>query len=124
MNIYHYLFYGIYSIWKKMPGKDHAFLSMLVLTTLWFLNAVNGIVIYERLTGKKFENTIVLILSIFFLFFSINYYLFVHNKKYIKIEENIKQKPLVFKIITYIILLLLVLFTIVLTSLVNQGYWK
>lgn len=124
MIIYKYLFYWIYYIWKKIPGKDHAFLAMLALTGILFINMVNGITLYERITKNKLDNVPILLLAIFIIIFSLNYYLFIHNKKYNKIENELNNKNIVSKIFGSIILIILLFFTIFFAFMMNHGYYK
>jgi len=94
---YYYLYYRIYSLWKKMPGKDHAFSAMAAQSLLFLFNFIS-IIGYFRII-KSSNITMYKMPLIFFaiMVLVINYFIFIHKQRYEKIEtlfikENKKQK--------------------------------
>ena len=66
---YYYLYYSIYTLWKKMPGKDHAFIAMAALCLLIGFNLISFMILldqYYNITAEKGKNLIILIIIIIY----------------------------------------------------------
>ena len=118
MIILYYLYYRIYRIWIKMKGNDNAFLAMMALSMLLILNITTFLVSLGVLKNSNYTliklSIILGIISILFL----NYFILVHNRKYLKIETLFIKETKIqifignLTICTYVILTFVSLFLV------------
>ena len=92
-KFYYYLYYRIYSTWKKNKSYDVAFTSAMVLSSLVLINIICVISLIRIfflsitfITGKY----IITILGLANVL--INYFLFVHKNKFLKIEKRFQDE--------------------------------
>lgn len=98
-TVYYYLYYRIYSLWKKMPGRDYAFSAMAALSLLLILNIATVIIYFRFLKNFSFQQVRIPVVLSIVLILAANYFIFVYEDKYIEIEKRFnneveKQKKL------------------------------
>lgn len=98
-TVYYYLYYRIYSLWKKMPGRDYAFSAMAGLSLLLILNIATVIIYFRFLKNFSFQQVRIPVVLSIVLILAANYFIFVYEDKYIEIEKRFnneveKQKKL------------------------------
>jgi len=111
---YYYLYYRIYSFWKRMPGKDHAFSAMAALCLIICYNIVSLIILVDKyydIPIKKGGNLIIVFVIILFVS---NYFIFIHKARYKKIEGKFKNESKVNMLVSSVGTILFVLFTVLL----------
>ncbi len=94
MNLYYNTFYSIYRVWVKMDGSDHAFKAMAALSIIiiWNLTTLAAYIdIYQYTNYETLKIPAILAMVAILV---INYFIFIHNKKYIEIEASFKDLPL------------------------------
>ena len=117
-NEYYRFFYRIYILWKKIPGREHAFLAMSAMSFIIGCNLVSLLIIIDKFydISINHEKSIIIILIAFL--FICNYFIFIHKERFIKIEEIFKDEKNINKIISstmstlYIILTFALLFVL------------
>ncbi len=115
-TVYYYLYYRIYSLWKKMPGRDYAFSAMAALSLLLVFNIATVIVYFRLLKNFTYQQVKIPVILSVALILVANYFIFVYKDKYIEIEKRFinrieKQKKLrSIAIISYVFLTFVFLF--------------
>jgi len=121
MKILQYIYYKIFQVHSR--GEDNfvaAFMSVLTISVVFFLNfmIIEGFLIRINLISTfiiqtKFESILFGVIIIF-----INYFLFMHNKKYIKIIKMFENEGKKNKLIGNIIVLFYFISTVLLSLLI------
>jgi hypothetical protein len=88
MRLYYYVFYCIYRVWIKMDGTDHAFKAMAALSLILMWNFITIAIYFEVFDNIDKYTFVVTVIGILV----INYFVFIHNKKYLEIEELFKNE--------------------------------
>ena len=127
MKILQYLYYKIYVIFSKNELEVvGAYISVLIISLLFFFNILSiGGVLKKTDIIPKFINTkneaIILIVSISI----VNYLLFMHKKKYLKIKTRFENESELSNIIGWLLVFLYGFLTIILmfnVPLYRPGY--
>jgi formate hydrogenlyase subunit 3/multisubunit Na+/H+ antiporter MnhD subunit len=109
---YYYLFYRIYVVWKKMPGKDRAFSAMTALCLIIGFNLVSLLILidshYDIPTNQGKAYILIMIISLFVA----NYFIFIFNERFKMIEEKFQNESKGKKIASSIGIIFLLLFTV------------
>ncbi len=117
MKYYQYLFYKVYSFTKKLGNWEVAESAMFYLSILLEINILKIAYIFKKpLLGSVNYDKIFFIL--YFIIVGINYYLFLHKKKYKDIEKRFKKEGRVSKIIGNI-----VVFIYFIGTMVSMFFW-
>ena len=113
MNPYYYLYYRIYSFLKKTKNHDSALTASLSLSLLVVINLFKSFVnMFSAIIENFEEEFIFLVLITLVLVMISNHYIFVHNKKYIKIQHTYSDESLLNKRIRGVIISIYIAFTI------------
>jgi hypothetical protein len=113
---YYYLYYRIYSLWKKMPGRDYAFSAMTALSLLIVFNIAVLIVYFRLLKNYSFQQVKIPTILSTVLILVVNYFIFMYKDNYIEIEKSFinetqKQKKIrSIPILIYVFLTFIFLF--------------
>ena len=112
-TIYYYLFYRIYSLWKKMPGRDHAFLAMVALSLLILYNFITIIGYLNFINSSNINKYKTPLIVFAILVIAINYFIFIFKNKYVTIEAEFINESEKQKFISSIVVLIYVFLTFV-----------
>jgi cytochrome c biogenesis protein CcdA len=113
---YYYLYYRIYSLWKKMPGRDYAFSAMTALSLLMIFNIATFIIYFRLLKYYSIQQVKIPVILSVVLILIVNYFIFIFKDKFLEIEkrficESEKHKKLKsIPIIIYVFLTFIFLF--------------
>ncbi len=91
MNIYNYLFYKIYIFTKRLGNYEVAYSAMLGMSFLLILNVFQ----LMKLVGiheNTYDQLKPFVLVIAALIIVLNYFLFNHNGRYLKIVNSFKAE--------------------------------
>jgi len=113
-TVYYYLYYRIYSLWKKMPGRDHAFSAMAALCLIIGYNLLSLMILIDSHYDIPINKGKNLVVFLVILLFVSNYFIFVHKERFKKIVERFKNESKNNKIASSIGIIFLVIFTILL----------
>lgn len=94
MIIFKYVFYRIFSIYRKKHDKDESsYVAMIFVTLFMFMNifVVGGIVNNFNLLPVFFKSKIQVIVFMVILLV-INFFIFLHKKKYDRFCDEFEQK--------------------------------
>jgi len=85
---YYYLYYRIYSLWKKMPGRDYEFSAMTALSLLIIFNISSLIAYFRLLKSYSFQQVKIPLIISAVLILVVNYFIFIYKDNYIEIEKS------------------------------------
>ena len=94
MQFFKYIFYRIFSIYRKKHDKgESAYTAMIFVNLFMFMNifAVGGILNRFNLLPVFFKSKIQIVIFIIVLLI-INYFVFLHKKKYNKFCDEFEEK--------------------------------
>jgi hypothetical protein len=116
IRLYTFVFYLIYSAFRKLSRKDNPEIKAVVLMSLWnFFYLLIPFGVARYVTGMDLRIHKVLLVGIFLSIFLVKYFLLIQNRKYWRIyreyqkqvEFRYKYGPYVF--IGYLVLPILVM---------------
>jgi hypothetical protein len=110
MNIYNYLFYKIYIFTKRLGNYEVAYSAMLGMSFLLILNVFQLIKVVG-FDENRYEQLKPFVLGIAALIIVLNYFLFNHNGRYLKIVNYFKAESNLSRIAGNTIVFLYVVFT-------------
>lgn len=94
MNIYYYIFFKIYRFVRKMAHKGD--IEWNVMFGITVLVGLNFVVLFSNFLPMSMENFKkdykVWFITVVILIFLANYFLFVHNKRYLRILDRFKDE--------------------------------
>ena len=117
--VYYYFFYKIHKFTGKLGKYDVAFSSITGLVGIQLVNIITFILSINFLKEYFLNHYKIYIFFITLFLFTVNYFLFIYNDKYIKIEgkfsnESLQQRIIINFIVTiYVILSFILLFIVI-----------
>jgi len=114
LQFYKYVFYKLYSFFERLKSRNpyNTASGLLTIPVGILIFKIHRLILrYAYNTTIQFENIVIEYLVIFFMLYVINYFVLIHNMKYLLIEDYFKQKEYP-KHYDKLIILLLVLFVI------------
>ena len=97
--VYYYFFYKIHKFTGKLGKYDVAFSSITGLVGIQLVNIITFILSINFLKEYFLNHYKIYIFFITLFLFTVNYFLFIYNDKYIKIEGKFSNESLQQRII-------------------------